>query len=146
MKREVLFRAYQKNFKRMLPVVGIEFDANGVQVVTVDNRGIDGKYDVIPYYSRYIDGNEDFPLDTLILMQSTGLRDKNGNRIFEGDICEHIDKDNYPRPFAVEWIEDYACFAFVDKGDYSRNYYFQKNHMENIQVVGNIYNNKPLLK
>lgn len=78
--------------------------------------------------------------------QYTGLKDKNGTKIFEGDICEHIDKDNYPRPFAVEWIEDYACFAFVDKGDYSRNYYFQKNHMENIQVVGNIYNNKPLLK
>ena len=144
--REILFRAYQKNFKRMLPVVGIEYDANGAQVVTVDNRGMDGKYDVIPYYSRYIDGDEEFPLDTLVLMQSIGLRDKNGTKIFEGDICEHTDKDNYPRPFAVEWIEDYACFAFVDKGDYNKNYYFQKSHMENIRVVGKIYDNKYLLK
>ena len=80
------------------------------------------------------------------LGQYTGIKDKNGTKIFEGDICEHIDRDNYPRPFAVEWIEDYACFVFVDKGDYFRNYYFQKKHMENIQVIGNIYDNPELIQ
>lgn len=144
--REILLRAYQKNFKRMLPVVGIEFNANGLQSVTVDNRGMDGKYDVRPHYSRYIDGDEEFPLDTLILMQSTGLRDKNGTKIFEGDICVHSDNEKYPRPLAVEWVDEFAYFAFVDKGDYSRNYFFQKKHMDNIRVVGNIHDNPKLIE
>ena len=153
MKREVLFRAYQKNFKRMLPVVGIEFDANGVQVVTVDNRGMDGKYDVIPYYSRYIDENEDFPLDTLVLMQSTGLKDKNDAMIYEGDILEMLLKDSDGKIEyklgAVEYstrsleylirTKEGLVYSFGPILNGAGFYEFE------LEVIGNIHDNKDLL-
>ena len=155
MKREVLFRAYQKNFKRMLPVVGIEFDANGVQVVTVDNRGMDGKYDVIPYYSRYIDGDEDFPLDTLILMQSTGLRDKNGTKIFEGDILKDVVVGTV---FAVFFVGGgfivesnpthfgYGHQKGVNPTESLSNPEMRSCVEDNFEVIGNIYDKEDLLK
>lgn len=149
--REILFRAYQKNFKRMLPVVGIEFDANGAQVVTVG--GMDGKYDVRPYYYRYIDGDEEFPLDALILMQSTGLRDKNGTMIYEGDILEMLlkdidDKIEY-KLGAVEYstrsleylirTKEGLVYSFGPILNGAGFYEFE------LEVIGNIHDNKDLL-
>ena len=109
-------------------------------------------YGLPTYDMKYIFSENDFDspdsymVDVNTIGQYTGLKDKNGTKIFEGDICVHSTKDNYPRPLAVEWIEDYAFFAFADKGGYNRIYYFQKRHMENIRVVGNIHDNKELLK
>ena len=88
---------------------------------------------------------DDHLVDKNTIGQYTGLKDKNGTRIYEGDICEYTDKDNFPRPFAVEWIEDYACLAFVDKGDFNKKYYFVKEDMNNVEVVGSIHD-KPTLK
>lgn len=78
--------------------------------------------------------------------QFTGLNDKNDTRVFEGDVCVHFDKGNYPRPLVVEWVEECACFSFVDVNDYHKNYFFQKQDMGDIEVIGNIHNNKYLLK
>lgn len=153
MKREVLFRAYHKNFKRMLPVVSMEYDANGVQVVTVDNRGVDGKYDVIPYCSRYIEEDKDFPIDTLVLMQSTGLKDKNGTKIFEGDILEISIKDSDDKieyklgvvEFSTRSLEyiirskEGIVYGFNSILNSAGFYEFE------LEIVGNIYDNKDLL-
>ena len=144
--REILFRAYQKNFKRMLPVDSIEYNNNEIRSITVDNRGLKGNYSVIPTYSIYSKDSLDFPLDSLILIQYIGLKDRNKVEIFEGDICIRLDIENYPRPLVVEWVEECACFSFVDVNDYHKNYFFQKQDMDNIKVIGNIHDNKYLLK
>ncbi len=143
--REIKFRAYQKNFKRMLPVTSIEFECNNneIESITVDNRGVNGEYDAIPWFSTYRDGYEEFTLDSLVLLQYTGLRDKNGNKIFEGDICAHENMYHYPNLLVVEWIEELACFSFVDRTDYHKNYFFQKTNTESgLKVVGNIYDKR----
>ena len=78
------------------------------------------------------------------LMQSTGLTDKNGKEIYEGDIVRY--ETNYYRKHkthitAIEWSEDLEHDGFGEPlaiGYIFRGY--------NIEIIGNIYENKDLLE
>ena len=67
--------------------------------------------------------------------QFTGLTDKNGNRIFEGDIVKHEGKI-----YEMKYLEKYARFAPTNKSTVFMVCAF--NHLE---VVGNIHDNPELL-
>ncbi|PQF17905.1 YopX family protein [Enterococcus faecium] len=78
------------------------------------------------------------------LMQSTGLKDKNGVEIFEGDLVEHDDNLNGDwetfEACEVVYDKDYAQFCFKwDAGNFLTDY-------RNLNVIGNIYENPELLK
>lgn len=86
----------------------------------------------------------------IILMQYTGLKDKNGKEIYEGDIVvvrELHDGDDYAWnqptgpaiPCKITWDDDYKRFDF---GGCKRIIY-SPSHFE---VIGNIYENPELLK
>lgn len=89
------------------------------------------------------EANEWIVNNDLNLMQSTGLRDKNGQEIFEGDIV------NYKgRKAVIKWHGSYASFIyrFVDE--------LQERVSEwhplflayyHFEVIGNIYENPELL-
>jgi hypothetical protein len=72
-----------------------------------------------------------------VFLQFTGLKDKNGKEIYEGDILE-IDQS----PFTVVWYDRGACFRYWDK---MGNLESPLNYDE-VAVVGNIYENKSLLQ
>lgn len=77
-----------------------------------------------------------------IVMQCTGLKDKNGKLIYEGDIVtgkDHFDRD---RKCVVRYSETYCCYFIV--GDrWSDEFMF---HISEKEVIGNIYENKELLE
>jgi len=68
-----------------------------------------------------------------VLMQFTGLLDKNGKEIYEGDIVEPIEKGYGSSPFIVEMMQGYWSIAM-----------FKTNTA--LVVVGNVYENPELIK
>lgn len=108
-------------------------------------------YDV---YELYSDGgvmvvNYDFPLSNgdIELMQYTGLKDKNGVEIFEGDIvsCEYLAPDErYVAIGEVVWCNSdsaqYKVNDNFDESDPLQEWY------SGCEVIGNIYENPELLK
>lgn len=85
----------------------------------------------------------------LNLMQSTGLRDKNGKEIFEGDIISTytdnlvIQKDNL-LGFYVEVGEKRNYFAETIDIEYLD--LFAKDFGVAVEILGNIYENPELLE
>lgn len=83
-----------------------------------------------------------------VLMQSTGLKDKNGKEIFEGDIVKFSDCDDDAHVTPVVWNKNYACFGVSFSGKYPISFdYLEEFYTElkDIEVVGNIYENPKLL-
>ncbi|MGK8216910.1 YopX family protein [Staphylococcus epidermidis] len=118
------FRAWDKDERAMLDVHGINFDAQGIWT----NELIDDESD----------GNFIF-LDDVVLMQSTGLKDKKGVEIYEGDIVKNI----YDEIYVVKWFD--AGFHLEEK--YNGGFdYFELHSGDNKEVIGNIYQHSHLLE
>ena len=119
------FRVWNKEQNRFHLNINCDITANGTLVIT---QGIEGK--------KYIIDDDNY-----VVQQCTGLKDKNGKLIYEGDIVrgkDHFDRD---RKCIVRYSETYCCYFIV--GDrWSDEYMF---HLSDKEVVGNIYENKELL-
>jgi len=81
------------------------------------------------------------------LMQFTGLKDKNGKEIYEGDIVDYYFSENETADHCIGVIEygslaDRAGFCIVEK----RGIFFPLNIKCYLIVIGNIYENYELLK
>lgn len=89
------------------------------------------------------------------LMQYTGLKDKNGKEIYEGDIVEvklfpdWVERVSWKGPpdatGEVYW--DLAGFTFAIRNRFDKRYIgLEKVCYEESQVIGNIYENPELLE
>lgn len=128
--REIKFRAWEKKRKRMLWRTIFDREWYDYKDLSV---GI-----ALPEDRNRVE-----------LMQYTGLKDKNGTEIYEGDIV--LTKVNaggiHDEP--DDWVEESGEVYFEDgyftvKGKLMSGTLAARN--ENSEVIGNIYENKELLK
>lgn len=92
---------------------------------------------------------DEVPASDFILMQSTGLKDKNGSEIFEGDIIKFSDCDDDTYVTPVVWDKNYACFGASFSGKYPIFFEYLEDfytELKDIEVIGNIYENQELLE
>lgn len=123
------FRAWLKEEKRMTDVREMRFMYDEVYLIS----------DVTDFYAY-----EEFKL-----MQSTGLRDKNGREIYEGDIVKYKYGVNTFTE-VVTYDKDFAGFGLIDDDGYGGGVFTFGELAEDIcfsslEVVGNIYENPGLL-
>ena len=79
------------------------------------------------------------------VQQFTGLLDKNGKEIYEGDLLEFAYTDNKKFVGKVEYKDKFACFVVV-VGNAFETFSDLADHNQSFKVVGNIFENSELLK
>ena len=139
--REIKFRAWDKKKKKMFAVQGTESTRFGNMhhaIVYIGYANIKRLY-----------------IGDIELMQYTGLKDKNGKEIYEGDI---ISTSNFGEPYTDEWNSKEFGYAKVTitpdsginfEGDDINWSWSDKESVYSLkycEIIGNIFENPELLK
>ena len=127
MSREIKFRAWLKEDKKMENVKTIDFTDKTIRCLKKNE-----------FINAYLLRRVSF--DDVELMQYTGVKDKNGKEIYEGDIVvlNNIENDN-------------MCIVRYEHSSYRLEGWSLREDLSNVEdrfleVVGNIYENKNLLE
>ncbi len=132
--REIKFRAWDKKRKKMFLVSHLDMALEEVILWT-------DKYKINVNKNQWTDFQD------IELMQLTGLKDKNGKEIYEGDIISA----------GINWVTkkiiNYQVYWNQDrwsiKANNSKNIYnlsMSKKRLKKMEVIGNIYENPELFE
>ncbi|WP_314436904.1 YopX family protein [uncultured Streptococcus sp.] len=126
------YRAWHKTWEELEKVKRIRFDDEG-DVTTVL---FEGKILGVDTHA-----------DKIVLMQSTGLVDKNGKEIFEGDILAFETNDEVIN-VNVFWDEEHALFMFESKKYNEQEPLVElvENNTYPFEIIGNIFEKPELLE
>ena len=136
--RKIKFRAWDKETKKMFSVTHLQLDIYNDKVSFAASEDLEENR------------TEFYDMDKIKLMQFTGLEDKNGKEIYEGDIVSVkylYDKRTTDRAQVV-WQEDKAGFGLKSLKGLTNEVYelYRVTSKHNLEVIGNIYENKELLR
>ena len=128
------YRAWYKEWKEMGRVGEIRFD-------------LDGNVSVVLFKGNFLDVSG--PREKIILMQSTGIFDKNGKEIFEGDIIRYnidvVDIKRHPTLGFYTVLDGREGF-FGDGMSIDDFEEDAKEFSKTAEIIGNVYENPELLE
>ena len=143
--REILFRGQTRRKGEKVRMDGTPVESNWVYGGVLQGTG---DHSIIYQTEPDIDKKVVY---TDTLGQYTGLTDKNGTKIFEGDIVKfrhdsEFDKKVYCRNYAVEFINTYVTYGLRLRNK-SIHFPFKKVTalQHDVEVIGNIYDDPELL-
>lgn len=132
MNREIKFRVYDKKLKKYMTLKEYQ-DLHAIEVET------DGTLILSPRY-RFMDSMM-IDTDAFDVQEFTGLHDKNGKEIYEGDILPFTMYDLKTEYYYIVFRN--GEFEAINKQD--TNFIWRSAWKEST-VIGNIYENPDLLK
>ena len=120
--REIKFRAWDKHTKRMW-----QWDEH--------NAFSTGRGSIKEWFTD----------QDLCIMQFTGLKDKNGKEVYEGDVitCYAVQRETHDAIEKHEKIEVKYSDGYFYPFGYNCGW---RSYVDDIEVIGNIYENPELLK
>ncbi len=142
--REIKVKAWHKGMKKFVDVTGLHyFEAGALSGVSFDDESVGEQMDI--------------PIEWFDIIQYTGLKDRNGKEIYEGDITQVFDNRHVVkygiarRDMASGWTVDIPCFYF-DLITHPFKAFpivvnIKGNHdLEDMKIIGNIYETPHLLQ
>ena len=126
------FRVWMKSLKWMCDVTNISFDS---KLVDICHQGDT---------ERCTEISVEF--DEIELMQSTGLKDKNGKEIFEGDIVRQVRTQPTTENETITGLVTMLEGAWLIMNDCEQLASFLWSETDENEIIGNIYENRELLE
>lgn len=141
--REIKYKVFIKHLQWMLKIESIDFIGKMVEVDLTSGEGDTSWY----------------TFEEVELVQYTGLKDKNGKEIYEGDIvkyskhiytdCSQTEIESVSEPITGVFNFFNGCYPTL-KLDDERHHLFMVYHLINcendFEILGNIYENPELLE
>lgn len=122
------FRAWHNELGRMMSISYMWFNVDSLGEIGLNDAVMNDYITVSP--------------DEIELMQSIGLKDKNGKEIFEGDIVKMV-KDVYSEPTYYEVVSHRGGAYRLESKQHGCELWLRHTDCE---IVGNVYENPKLLE
>jgi hypothetical protein len=149
--REIKFRAWDKEEKKMLSVMELGFSFNVDKYNYLAYADLDGRWGraiLTPNGGKqsYSWSGQRREAEQIEIMQYTGLLDKNGKEIYEGDIVvgyfnDQNDRDAKTNPMKVVWGHSAFGLEYADTRSAPGLFSWRE-----LEIIGNIYENPELLE
>ena len=168
--REILFRGRAINRNKGCYVTDYK---NGEWVYGLITKLYDERFPVLPAEMRNEEGVTGIEIDYKTIGQYTGLTDKNGRKIFEGDVVQYLTFDDFDCQSIVKFgeykqdgscgeykardcsgfyveVDNFTCPDWCDNEPESFPDYLNRQSLLEVsnqcEVIGNIYDNPELLR